>query len=100
MAITYARYDTSAPVGATISQAAYHPDLGRALLNTAHASCNAATNAGSDTTKLTGGAFGGLDDANSALLWTALNSVKTLLDGDDAGGLALYMSSIYAGNPG
>lgn len=100
MAETFAGLNTAAPIAATVTEAVYMLTTGRSMLNAAHAAMNSQTDAGSDTTKLTLGSFGGLTNGDSAKYWTAVNSIKSLLDADDAGGLALYLSSVYYGKPG
>ncbi len=100
MSVTYAKYDASKPHGATLARAADLLRRGRDEMNRAMAAIEAATDAGTTKDNLIGGDFGALDSANAALMWTAAVSVKTLLDGDDAGGLSLYLSSLDKGVPG
>lgn len=97
MSVTYAHYDASKPIGALLASAADKIRQGRNDLNRAMAAINSATDAGTTKDNLIGGDFGAIDSANAALLWTASVSVKTLLDGDDSGGLDLYLSSLDKG---
>jgi len=100
MAITYASYDTSKPNGGTLAQAVDYLRRGRDLLNRAYAAANAATDAGSDTTKLVDGDFGATDNTNAQRMWDQMSTIKTLLDGDDAGGLSAAVGSLDKGLSG
>lgn len=97
MAVTYVKFDASKPIGAVLAESADKLREGRDLLNRAMAAINAATDAGTTKDNLIGGDFGALDSTNAALMWTAAVSVKTLLDGDDAGGLDMYVASLDKG---
>ena len=97
MAVTYAQYDTSKPNGGTLAKAVDYLRRGRDLLNRAHAAANQATDAGSTTANLVGGDFGALDNTNAQRMWDNLNTIKTLLDGDDAGGLNSSIGSLDKG---
>jgi hypothetical protein len=100
MSVTYVKFDASKPIGALLASAADKLIQGRDELNRAMEAINAATDAGTTKDNLINGDFGALDSANAALMWTAAVSVKTLLDGDDAGGLSLYLSSLDKGVSG
>lgn len=97
MAATHAVIDKTTTIGKQAARAAELFLEARALINTVHGAANQATDAGTDTTKLTGAPFGGLTNADSAKYWTAINTIKTLLDGDDAGGIMAAANSLYNG---
>jgi len=69
---------------------------GRETLDRVIAAADVASNAGTDTTALEGGDFGAAIGEGQAY-WDMSRSIKTLLDGDDPGGLATFMSSLDNG---
>jgi hypothetical protein len=97
MAVTYAEFDASKPHGGTIAKGADLIRRGRDLINRAYEAANAVTDAGTTKDNLIAGDFGAVDSANAALLWTALSTVKNLLDADDAGGLSSSLASLDKG---
>ena len=69
---------------------------GRETLDRVIAAADVASNAGTNTQALEGGDFGAAIGEGQAY-WDTSRSIKTLLDGDDAGGLAQFLSSLDNG---
>lgn len=87
MAVTYSKYDASTPIGGKVAKGVDLFLQGYALIKQAHEAANAATDAGTTKNNLIAGDFGAVDSADAILMWNALNTVVTLVDGDAAGGL-------------
>ncbi len=94
-------YDSSTVHGKLLAEAIDHLIRGREILARVKFAADVASNAGSDTTKLevgtpTGGAFGAAA-GQGADYWSQMVSIKSLLDADDAGGLAQFLASMDNG---
>lgn len=89
-------YDTETTQGKILAEAIDHLIKGRAALARWHAAADVASNAGSSGAALEGGDFGAPAGEGDDL-WTLAASIKSLLDGDDAGGLATFLASLDMG---
>lgn len=90
-------YDSATTHGRLLAEAVNHLITGREILARVVKAADIASNAGTDPAKLEGGAFGA-GSGEGANYWTLMASVKALLDGDDAGGLAIFLASMDNGD--
>lgn len=71
---------------------------GRAQLDRVYVTMDLASATGGTPTALQGAPFGAnATGGNGAKMWEATNTIKTLLDGDDAGGLKLALAALNNG---
>jgi hypothetical protein len=89
-------YDSATVHGKLMAEAIASIITGRATLDRVIAAADVASNAGTDTAQLEGGEFGAAIGEGQAY-WDTSRSIKSLLDGDDSGGLAQFLSSLDNG---
>lgn len=97
MAQTYVTYDSAKPIGGVLATGVDNFLKGWDEIVRAHAAMNAATDAGTDTLPLISGDFGAATTADAAQMWTQVNSTKTIIDADVAGGLFISLASVDKG---
>ncbi len=89
-------YNSTTTHGALLAEAVNDLIEGRAKLLRVYTAADVASNAGTVPTALEGGDFGA-DSGQGDDLWSMMGSIKGLLDADDAGGLAIFLSSLDNG---
>lgn len=89
-------YDSKTPQGALTAEAINALITGQATLERVQYAADIASNAGTDTTKLEGGAFG-VAVGQGGDFWTTLTSITNLLKSLEAGGYNQFLGSLDNG---
>ncbi|MBN8995934.1 MAG: hypothetical protein J0H94_11975 [Rhizobiales bacterium] len=91
-------YDAGKVFGALLAESIDHIVKGRGGLKRWYDAADVATSTGGprDFTKIENDAFG-VSGGQGETVWNAVVSIKTLLDGQDAGGLATFTASLDNG---
>jgi hypothetical protein len=89
-------YDSNTVHGKLLAESINAIIRGRETLDRVIAAADVASNAGTDTSVLEGGDFGA-EIGQGQAYWDTTASIKGLLDADDPGGLAQFLSSLDNG---